>query len=91
MGRAPASGFFPAGAALPIGERTLSLRGRMPGIGINADFPLADDTASVRMYVFDRILDRNNMAMGILVPVTDHGGQGRPFTGACAADNDAHS
>ena len=43
------------------------------------------------MHVFDRILDGDDVAAGLLVAVAHHGGKRRGFSGARAADDDDES
>jgi hypothetical protein len=64
------------------------LERHMPGISIHANLPLRNDTPFVRVDVFDRILDRNDMATRIFVTVPDHCRERRRLTGTRATDYD---
>ena len=56
------------------------LERRMPGFGIHAHFALRDHAALVRVHVLDRVLDRNDMAAGVFVAMTDHRRERRRLT-----------
>src|SRR5450631_1697603 len=49
---------------------------------------MGDDAALVRMYVLDRILDRDDVTAGLLVAVADHRGQRSRLARARAAHHD---
>ncbi len=59
-----------------------------PGLGIDADLALRDDAVVVGMHVLDRILDRDDVTVRILVAMTDHRGQRRRLTRTGRADDD---
>ncbi len=52
-----------------LAERVLQRRGEALGIG--SDFPLIDETALVPVDELDRILDRDDMALPLLVDLVD--------------------
>ena len=60
----------------------------VPALRIDTDLALRNDAALVRMDVLDRILDRNDVAAGIFVAVSDHCRQRRRLTRARTADDD---
>ena len=59
----------------------------LEGIGIDAHLALGDDAAPVPMDVLDRVLDRDDVAGGILVAVTDHRGQRGRLAGTGRTDH----
>ncbi len=60
---------------------------RCVGLGIEPDLALIDDRHLVRMQELDRILDGNDVRRSFLVPMVDHGGEGRGFAAAGRADH----
>ena len=48
----------------------------MPAVRINTYLTLGDDTSLMRMHVFDRVFDRNDVAFGVFVTVPDHRREG---------------
>ncbi len=62
------------------------LERQMPAVAIDADLAVRDDAPLVRMHVLDGILDRDDVAAGLLVPVSDHRGQRRRLARTRAAD-----
>ena len=60
----------------------------VPGIGIDADLAVRDHAALVRMHVLDRVLDRDDVAAGLVVAVADHRRQRGRLARAGAADHD---
>jgi hypothetical protein len=67
------------------------LEREMPAVAIDADFPVRDHAALVRVHVLHRVLDGDDVSAGLLVPVADHGRERGGFarTGAAHQDHEA--
>ena len=63
-------------------------QGRMPGISVDTDFALSNYASLMRMNVFDRVLNRNDMALGVRVAVPDHCSKRCRLTRTGSANND---
>ena len=64
------------------------LQRRLPGIGVDTDFALRNDAALVLVNEFDRVLDRDDMTLTVLVAVIDQRRQRGGFPGSGTADKD---
>jgi hypothetical protein len=64
------------------------LQRRRPVVGVDADLALRDDAVLVRMHELDRVLDRDDVAVGVLVAVVDHRRQRGALARAGGADED---
>jgi hypothetical protein len=64
------------------------LQRREPGVGIHAHLALRDDAVAVLVDVLDRVLDGDDVAVAVLVPVADHRGEGGRLARARAAHED---
>ncbi len=66
-------------------------QGAGKGGGVAGDFPLADQALLVRVQVFDRVLDRDDMAAAGPVDLVHEAGQGGGFTVARGAGHQDHA
>ena len=64
------------------------LERQVPALAIDADFAVRDHAALVRMHVFHRVLDGDDVSARLFVAVADHGRERGGFAGAGAADQD---
>src|SRR5687767_7424491 len=64
------------------------LERRLPGVGVDAHLALGDEAVLVRVHVLDRVLDGDDVAVGVLVAVADHRRERGRFARAGAADED---
>src|SRR5690606_18215087 len=55
------------------------------------DFAVAHDTSAMRMDVFNRVFDRNDVTAAILIAIADHRRERRGFTRARTADDEAQT
>src|SRR5271165_304606 len=64
------------------------LQREVPTLAIDADLAMRDHAPLVRMDVLDRVLDRDDVAAGLFVPIADHRRERRRLAGAGTADQD---
>ena len=64
------------------------LQREMPALAIDTHLAMGDDAAFVRMYVLDRVFDRDDMPARLLVAIADHRGERGRLARARAADED---
>jgi hypothetical protein len=67
--------------------RRVFFSGDAPGVGVHADLALGDHAVLVRVHVLDRVLDGDDVALGVLVAVAEHRGEGGGLAAAGAADD----
>jgi hypothetical protein len=67
------------------------LERRVPAIGVDADLAVRDHAALVGVHVLDRVLDRDDVAAGLLVAVAHHRGERRGLARAGAPHHDHQS
>ncbi len=67
------------------------LQSVMPVVRIDTDFAVRNDTAVMRMHILDGVLDRDDVAVRILVTVSDHRRKSRRLTGARTTDDETQS
>ena len=64
------------------------LERREPVVGVHAHLALRDDAVPVLVHVLDRVLDGDDVAVAVLVPVPDHRGERGRLARARAAHED---
>ena len=68
--------------------RRVFFSARFPRIGVDADLALRDQAVLVRVHVLDRVLDGDDVAVGVLVAVADHRRERGGLARARAADEE---
>ena len=59
-----------------------------PGVGVNTHLAMRDHAALVHVHEFDRVLDSDDMTMGLFVAIADHRGQRGGLARSGSADDD---
>lgn len=60
-------------------------------LGINGNFPLADNALIISMEIFDGVLQRNNMTVSGVVNAVNEAGLGGRLTAASRAGDQHHA